>query len=206
MKICKYCLIQFQEKKHLQQFCGRSCSAKYRRIILNISGRRKKGKYKKCLNCEVKIYVHEKDIKKNFCSCSCRAKYYSVGSLRKNGKQIECPICKKSTYTCPSTLKLNKTGIKFCSRKCRAVAMKTGFTKWSFQKSSKDYGNNPRKRIQINKVRFYEHRKLMEDKLGRKLDRWEHVHHINENPKDNRIENLQVLSNIEHARIHKKKK
>lgn len=32
----------------------------------------------------------------------------------------------------------------------------------------------------------------------------EHVHHINENKRDNRLENLQVLSKSEHARLHGK--
>ena len=43
----------------------------------------------------------------------------------------------------------------------------------------------------------------MEKELGRKLTPQEHVHHKNENPKDNRIENLEILSKSEHIKIHK---
>lgn len=48
----------------------------------------------------------------------------------------------------------------------------------------------------------YEHRKVAETKIGRKLSRHEHVHHINEDTLDNRPENLEVLTISEHNRHH----
>jgi len=57
------------------------------------------------------------------------------------------------------------------------------------------------KTIKINGKWVREHRWIMENHLGRKLERWEHVHHINGDSRDNRIENLQVLSNSEHQKI-----
>ena len=60
------------------------------------------------------------------------------------------------------------------------------------------------KAIKVNGVKHDYHRWLMEQELGRKLDTSEIVHHINENSLDNSIENLCVMSNEDHSRLHSK--
>lgn len=51
--------------------------------------------------------------------------------------------------------------------------------------------------------RIKEHRWVLEQHLGRKLESWEHIHHINENKLDNRVENLKIVTNSEHRREHR---
>lgn len=46
------------------------------------------------------------------------------------------------------------------------------------------------------------HRVIMEASIGRKLSTTELVHHINADPHDNRIENLQIVSAKEHCQHH----
>lgn len=47
-----------------------------------------------------------------------------------------------------------------------------------------------------------EHRVVMENHIGRLLDSSEVVHHINGNKKDNRVENLEVMTALEHSLHH----
>lgn len=64
---------------------------------------------------------------------------------------------------------------------------------------------SPYKRTTYKGIPIDEHRKVVEQFLGRKLESWEIVHHINGNKKDNRIENLQIMTQNEHNKLHKEK-
>ena len=47
-----------------------------------------------------------------------------------------------------------------------------------------------------------EHRLVMENSIGRYLKKDEAVHHINRDRKDNSLENLQLMTRSEHAKLH----
>jgi hypothetical protein len=50
---------------------------------------------------------------------------------------------------------------------------------------------------------IYRHREVVEEFIGRELMSIEHVHHKDGNPRNNVLENLEVLTCAEHARVHK---
>jgi hypothetical protein len=86
--------------------------------------------------------------------------------------------------------KIKNGGGKFCSRQCQAESRRTGYRRIS----ENGY-------VQLSGFRA-EHRIVMEEHLGRSLLRSEHVHHINGDKTDNRIENLIVIPHAEHTRLH----
>jgi hypothetical protein len=56
--------------------------------------------------------------------------------------------------------------------------------------------------ILVDGKAYPEHRYIMEQHLGRKLEWGEEVHHINHIRNDNRIENLVVMWRTEHRALH----
>ncbi len=123
------------------------------------------------------------------------------GRKKTSGKNIICAVCETLFYVEPHRIKRNN--VKYCSRSCLAKDLLKPY-RVCFVKSGKPKCKY--KSITVNGKRFREHRWIMEQHVGRKLHSWEHVHHINGESLDNRIENLVILSNAEHQKIHIKER
>ena len=106
-----------------------------------------------------------------------------------------CECCGVTYYVPP--YRVEKA--KYCSRSCLAKIHLDQFSHLRFQPANKP--KRTYKTMTINGKQVRVHRHLMEQHLGRKLMSWEHVHHINGDPHDNRLENLAVLSNAAHQKV-----
>lgn len=121
----------------------------------------------------------------HFCSVSC--------SKRRQTPLPLCPVC--------GIASVKEKRTNFCSKACRAASkvgsrVSNGDGYWMvYHPGHPMAGPN-------NYVP--EHRYVMAESLGRVLDAEEIVHHINHDPTDNRLENLQLTTRAEHRRLHRK--
>lgn len=138
---------------------------------------------------------------------SCQPAKQKTGEIRK------CQQCGKEFYFKAVKEKRHKAGI-YCSRKCHYATMKgKAFTPRMplGSKRTRQDGYIEVKVAEGNGKKDWqlEHRAVMEQYLGRKLESWEHVHHKGEtfpihsieNRQENRVENFQLITNLEHARL-----
>jgi hypothetical protein len=133
-------------------------------------------------------------------------------NIRKVGKRgyrfglFLCPICGNEIE------KIKKDGLKAkqCNRNCytkNRTGKKRGNYKYKIISKKYIYIYMPDhpKAIGTRKLYVAEHRLIMEKSIGRYLTEKEIVHHKNENTLDNRIDNLQLMTNSEHSRYHRLK-
>lgn len=83
----------------------------------------------------------------------------------------------------------------YCSRRCRGLAENP-------RKDPSEFKARYRKVKTPDGRNMLEHRWVMEQYVGRRLERWEQVHHRNHNRLDNRIENLELVTSAEHGERH----
>ena len=117
-----------------------------------------------------------------YCSNQCTGR--ATAELRST-----VPITNCQNPSCGKPFKGDKNGRKYCSRACYAgdPTAKRQSGNYLTIYAPDEPGAHPSGQI-------LEHRAVMQRALGRPLGRHETVHHINGNPHDNRIENLQLRS------------
>lgn len=139
----------------------------------------------KCIVCGGIIPKENWWRKPKFCSRKC----YQVDHKEKKAKKA-CAYCGK-IFEYRKCYRVN-----YCSRKCRYDQ--------SLRLGNKYIGWNGYVYIKTSASKYsLEHRHILSIKLGRKLKRNEHCHHINGIKTDNRPENLEIFAcNADHINYH----
>ena len=118
-------------------------------------------------------------------------------SGRGNTCTTKCLSCgKEKEYTMS---RIRKGGGLYCSTKCRAKSMglnrrMENHPNWKGGKRIDTRGYVLIKKESGNVGYIREHRLVMEEQLGRKLNKWEIIHHKNGIKDDNRLENLEIVT------------
>lgn len=129
------------------------------------------------------------------------------------GKKVErislfCSYCGKSYELIPwlHRQKLRRKTIKkYCSVKCRDKG-EVGARSPAWKGGRQKHGRYIKILVGKNK-REFEHRLVMEKRLGRKIKKGEVIHHINGDGRDNRIKNLVLCKSpgVHTKKYHKQK-
>lgn len=146
---------------------------------------------KNCLYCQEEFKAPKKEINRGygkFCSIVCAGKHKSKHIIKPIPNVI-CANCNKSFYKCKSKLKLSKSGLHFCCRKCKDYAQRIGGLS-EIQPSHYGLGNGLNG---YRKLAFDTYENKCSDCGYNEYIEVLQVHHIDHNRNNNTINNLIIL-------------
>jgi len=149
---------------------------------------------KNCLQCNKKFLTEPRYINRGhgkFCSVSCSSKF-----KRKNKKELEpnvfCSYCNKKFYMNNSKKKNSKSGLYFCCRNHKDLAQRIGGVKEIMPRhygtGSGDYS--------------FAKKNYCEDCGYNKIPQILHVHHIDRDRTNNKVDNLVCICPTCHEERH----
>jgi len=143
---------------------------------------------------------------RRFCCIKCKNRYVTrVRTTAKEKHKKTCIVCgKKFVVAC-----CRKDVAKFCSNRCKGIGSQGSNNKsWKGGRVGDGDGYimvmNKKHPYSNNQGYVREHRLVMEKKVGRYLKPWEVVHHKNGIRDDNRLKNLELITqqkNIMYTRM-----
>ena len=213
LKHCEQCNKEFKPRDETTKYCSIDCRDKARKVIKDVLI-----KTKECKNCK-KIFEYTND-KKLHCSNECKVEYNrnNIGLQSRKGPVVICEKCGIKFKSWQSN-KLSRFCSSECAphgRKATKPSIKCGVCGVLFRRYGGGYNakfcsrdcyikSNPKEKTKEGYVLIYnkeysnmvsgqvlEHRYIMGIFLGRKLESYETVHHIDGNRSNNNIENLQL--------------
>ena len=160
------------------------------KIFVDKEGRRRKGLEVSCKACEEK-FLTRKDQPAKFCSSQCR----DAGNRRH--VEVKCSGCHVVFERQKSKLRRSKSGLYFCSRKCKDNAQKIGGVK---EIMPPHYGTG------VSDYRkLFESHEMICSRCG--YDEFEcgvEIHHVDHNRENNKKSNLIPLCACCHRGLHHK--
>ena len=165
----------------------------------------------KCIQCDGEVVGRGVSYGK-FCCGKCKYTWDNHHRTLAPNTRYNCIVCGNTVvkYVSPSRKGVNET-MQFCSRACKGKHQ-TGERHPRWKGKQVDRAGYVYKHAKshpyCNKDGLvFEHRLVMEAHIGRILDPSEVVHHINDNPSDNRINNLMLFTNNgSHKKHHEQRR